>query len=115
MTDLSEVIANWRSDARVLERRGAVREAELLDRCASEAMAAAEHFITWLSEPDAVLHSGRTKDWLRKYFAKWMREGNARWNPTNRRERQYRQVILPRRRDIEEVRANAREEAQKAG
>lgn len=113
MIDLAETIANWRAEARVLERNGEEGKAAILERCATEAFVAAEKFITFVSEADAQLHSGRAKDWLRKQFPRWLREGVARWDPTNRRQRQYLLIILPRRTDIEAIRANAIDEARK--
>jgi len=65
--------------------------------------------LNWLSEGGAMTRSGRSKDYFRIRFPGWEARGLARFNPRNKRERQYLEVIVPYRPDIESARAAARE------
>ncbi|HET8771892.1 MAG TPA: hypothetical protein VFM71_12985 [Gemmatimonadaceae bacterium] len=98
MRDLALVIARWRADEDALRRCGNVVGADLLKRCADEATEAAEEWLTWLSEADAALRSGRSIPWLRARFEGWKREGHAR--QTGRTTRVYRAAIVPRRANL---------------
>ena len=65
MSDLQATIDRFRADAAVLRRNGETRVADVLDRCAREAESAAEEWLRWLPEADAVLRSGYSAAWLR--------------------------------------------------
>ncbi len=95
--ELSQVLADWRGDAAVLRRAGHAADAERLERMADQVSSTAAPYLTWLSETDAMLRSGRTREWLRGRFAGWEAEGHAR---LANRERQYRELIIPRRPEI---------------
>ncbi len=86
------MLGTWRDDAEVLRRHGDVRQAEQLERCAGEAGAAAEEYIRWLTEEDAMLRSGRSRKWLRRHFPEWEHAGQAR---RDRSRRFYRMLIVP--------------------
>jgi hypothetical protein len=60
-----------------------------------------------MSEPDAILASDHSGAWFRARFAAWERQGLARWNTRNKRERQYLAVIVPQRGHMARVRADA--------
>ena len=92
---LEEILANEREDAAVLRRRGHARDADLIDSILDRVVGAAEDYITWLDEPDAVTRSGQVANWLRKQFPAWRSEGHARTN--ERGVRQYRKCIIPQR------------------
>jgi len=109
--ELEDVLAGIREDAQALRRRGVTGMADALDAVAGEVHRSAEPYLTWLGERDASIYSGRPRAWLRARFYRWVHEGNARVNPVNLRERQYRQCLLPRRSDLEAVRADARRTA----
>lgn len=94
---LDQLLADWRGDAAVLRRNGEVGKADLLERCATDAARAAEPWLTWLSEADAMLRSGRSREWLRGRFAAWEREGHAR---SHGKLRQYRMAIVPQRAQV---------------
>lgn len=93
--ELETVIADWRSDAATLRRHGDARQADLLERCADEAAAAAEDWLLWLSEGEAALRAGRSVAWIRGRFEQLRREGHAR--QTGRATRIYRACAIPRR------------------
>ena len=66
---------------------------EDIPRIVNHAIAkAAEPFLTWYSESDAMLACGRSKEWLRTRFARWERQGVARKVGQHR---QYLAIILP--------------------
>ena len=108
MRDLATVIADWRGEAAVLRRRGDNRTALLLEQCAEEAVLAAESYLLWLSETDAMLRTGRTREWLRSRYEGWAAEGHAK---KTGRDRQYRAVMLPRRAAVVEAREAGRQAA----
>ena len=89
---LEEVLADVREDAKVLERAGHVRDAQLLGGLADRVAAAAADYLVWLTESEARLRSGRTIAWLRGRFPEWERQGHARLDG---RRRLYRTLIVP--------------------
>lgn len=105
---LEQVLADARSDAQVLRRKGVTQvPVDVLEELCEGVRSAALPFITWLSEVEAVLYTGKSRAWLRQRYARWEGDGHARHAPTNSRERQYRLVILPQREDLSAVQANA--------
>lgn len=105
---LEQVLADYRGDAAVLRRRGHAKDAELIERLCDAVADAAEDFLTWLSEDDAMLRSGRSRAWLRAQFADWSRGGNARKDGARR---VYRQAVIPQRANA----LSAREAGREAG
>lgn len=89
---LEQVLADWRESAQALRRTGHGPTADLVERIVRETESAAEEYLRWLSEEDAMLRSGKRRTWLRARFAEWERGGNAR---RDGRKRQYRMVIVP--------------------
>jgi hypothetical protein len=112
MRSLEDVLADWRGDAAVLRKQGHDAQAARLETMATEAAEAAHPFVTWLSESEAMLQSGRRMPWLRSRYREWEREGHARKGP---RGREYRMLIVPRRANVESAaeagRKAAREQA----
>jgi len=106
--DLSTLIADWRGEAAVLRRRGDNRTALVLEQCAEETVIAAESYLLWLSETDAMLRTGRTREWLRARYEGWASEGHAKKTGGDR---QYRAVMLPRRAAVVEAREAGRQAA----
>jgi hypothetical protein len=105
---LEQVLADTRSDIQAYRRGGVTqvsvdRLAELCEHVRSTALP----YITWLSEAEAMLYTGKSRAWLRQRYVAWERDGHARNAPTNLRERQYREVVLPKRIDLTEVQADA--------
>ncbi len=108
---LEDVLADERGAAAVLRARGHPRDADLIEGVCERVARAAEPYLTWLSETDAKLRSGKSSDWLRSRFALWSSQGLARWSPMNKRARQYRELIVPVRPHLDAVRARARRAA----
>lgn len=104
---IEQVLADWReraSHARMLRHE---HDAQMIEDITRDVAEAAEPFMTWIGEADAALYTGHATSWLRGRFAQWERDGLARWSVRGKRERQYLQVVLPRRVDLEAVRADA--------
>ena len=91
---LEQVLSDWRGDAQVLRRQGHDSEAELIERFAEDVARAAEDYLRWLSEEEALLRSGRSRKWLRSHFPEWERAGQAR---RDKRRRSYRMLAIPQR------------------
>jgi hypothetical protein len=92
---LEDVIAAARREIPILEKRGGIDVANALNEYVTRVSAATEDYRTFISEKEAVIRSDKSVPWLRARFAEWQRQGNARHNPTNPRERQYRRLIVP--------------------
>ncbi len=108
---LETLIADYRSDARALERTNNLHDAELIQRFCNEVEQSAEDYLKFLTETEAVLHSGHSRDWLRVRFQGWARLGHAKRREHGKPERLYRRCILPRRADVAAARADARRAA----
>lgn len=93
MEELETVLADMASDADALDRTGNVKQGEYLRASITRIRQAAEEWLTWLSEPEALIRSGFKLDWLRGRFETLRREGHARLVGRNR---QYRQCAIPR-------------------
>ncbi len=91
---LEQLIADYRSDAQALRRRGYEREAERIERVMADVARAAEDYLTWLTEDEARLRSGRSVRWLRTQFSEWERAGHAR---REGRRGLYRMLVIPQR------------------
>lgn len=92
--NLEQLLADWRGDAQVLRRQGYDREADHMERFADAIAWAAEDYLRWLSEDEALLRSGRSLGWLRSQFPEWERAGHAR---RDGRKRWYRMLVIPQR------------------
>ncbi len=91
---LEQVLADWRGDAQVLRRQGYNREAEQIERFAMDVARAAEEYLRWLSESEALLRSGRSRSWLRLHFPEWELAGHGRREGGRRL---YRMLVIPQR------------------
>lgn len=103
MKQLEVVIADAREDAAVLRRAGNAGQADYLEKLLDELYAAAEDYVTWLSESDALLKSGLAERTLRRRFRELVDCGLARYN--NHRGREYRACAVPSRPNIAAARA----------
>ncbi len=108
---LDVVIADIRSDAQVLRAAGHEKQAAYIEQACGRVAAAAEPFLTWLSEADAGLRSGFKPGYFRARFARWEAQGCARLAPRNHRERQYLEIVIPVRANLDAARAAARRAA----
>lgn len=91
---LEQVLANQRQTAQILRSVGHVRDAQILEELCSQVSSAAESYLRWLSENDAMLRSGRSRRWLRSLFPIWERAGDAR---RDGRKHYYRMIVVPNR------------------
>lgn len=95
---LEHVLADEREQAEVLRRNNHAHDAILIERVCDRVEEATADFLTWLSEPNAQLRSGRSAAWLRSQFPEWEASGHAR---TRNGKREYRRIIVPQRRHRE--------------
>src|SRR5690348_2256231 len=98
--NLEEVLTQARADAETLRRLGHANDARILDNLVNAVTAAAEDYLTWLSEGQAELKSGHSIQWLRSRYPSWERRGHARKVD---RKRQYRDVVVPQREHTEMI------------
>src|SRR5207247_7579639 len=89
---LEQLLAAWGGDAQVLRRRRHDSEAEQMERSAEAVTRAAEDYLRWLAEDEALLRSGRSRGWLRSQFPEWERAGHTR---REGRKRWYRMLVVP--------------------
>ena len=108
---LEQVIADAREDAAVLKKHGQTAIADAIESLCDAVDTAAEDYLSWLSESDAMLRSGHTRTWLRVRFPMWDRQGLARWSPRNATAREYRALIVPQRTNVAALRTDARKAA----
>lgn len=111
MTDLGQVLADLRGEAAVLRRQGHNRQAATIEDVCDKVQDAAPDYLTWLSEDDAMLRSGRSRAYLRVRFPEYEANGMAR---RDGRRRRYRACIIPRRANLDAARAAGREAARQA-
>ncbi len=99
---IEQVLADLREDANVLRRTGHKHDAETYDRILAALINEAEfeELVTWISEKDAKLRSGKGDAWFRARFDDWERRGHAK---REGRKRWYRMVVIPQRVNLEEA------------
>lgn len=90
--NLEGVLAHWTGLSLALHETGHTRDAELIKKLCSEVASATEEYRRWLSEAEAVLRSGRTRNWLRGQFSIWESSGHAR---RDGKQRLYRMIVIP--------------------
>jgi hypothetical protein len=98
--------ADWEGKAAALRSTGHGHDADLIEQVCHDFRESSEDYLTWLSEPEAVLHSNHTVTWLRARFATWEAQGLAE---RDGRRRRYRLIALPRRPNLDRARAQARQ------
>lgn len=108
MADLSQVLADAREEAAVLRANAAGFSVARVEQLLDDVQSAAEEWLTWLSEGDAVMRSGYSVDWLRGRFEAMRRDGHARMQG---RARQYRACAVPRRANTATAAARGRDAA----
>lgn len=77
-TTLEQVLADLRGEAAVLRKHKDSRVAEVIDDIVDRVKDAAEDYITWLEEDDAMLRSNHQRRWFRQQYPTWEAEGNAK-------------------------------------
>lgn len=113
MAELAQVLTDARGDLAVLRKHGATVPIETVAALIDGVADAAYPFVTFISEADAVVRSDHRAPWFRQRFADWQRQGYARTNPRRPKERQYLLAVVPLRHDVEAVREDARQQAQR--
>ena len=91
---LEQVLIDLRDEARVLDKHGDPRAAKIIDDTLDRVRSAAEDYLTWLLEDDAMLQSDHAQKWFRARYPEWLAQGNAKM--VNGR-RYYRALLVPRR------------------
>lgn len=81
-----------REEAALLRRRGAVPLADALEEFATAIATAAEDYLRFVTEKEALLRGAKTA-FLRRNFAAWEADGHAR---KVHGIREYRAIMLPR-------------------
>lgn len=109
---LEEVLADKREDAAVLRRTGHGNDAKLIEGICDAVALAAEDYLRWLAEGDAMLQSGWSVERLRRQFPAWERLGHAMYD--QKRRRVYRQLIVPHRANTIAARERGRRAAMKS-
>jgi hypothetical protein len=94
MKTLEDVLAEYRTEAGILRKNGAVALADAIDRLCADVATATEDFTVFLPESTAMIRTNRSAKWLRARFPEWLDQGHARMVNG---ERQYRALVLPRR------------------
>lgn len=94
MLDLQQVLADAREEATILEANHAAMSVTRVRELLKAVETAAEEWLLFLSEGDAVIRTGYSVPWLRARYEAWARDGHARMVG---RARQYRACVLPRR------------------
>lgn len=89
---LEEALASVLGDAATLRRLGHTVEAGSMAALCRRISNAAEDYLSWITERQAVLRSAHQVPWVRARFAAWAREGNARMKG---RQREYRRIVVP--------------------
>lgn len=97
MSDLAQVIADARGEAAVLRANRASFSPDRVEEILTAVAGASEEWLTWLSEGDAAIRSGRSEAWLRARHPALERDNMAR---VSGRSRQYRACAVPRRADV---------------
>lgn len=111
MSTLETVLADRREDATVLRRNGHEHDARLIEGICDDVATAAEDYLRWLAEGEAMLQSGWSPDRLRRAFPAWERLGHAMYD--EKRRRIYRQLIVPHRANTVAARERGRRAAMK--
>lgn len=107
---LEQVLSDLREEAQVLRKHRDTRVADVMDAITDRVKRAAEDYITWLEEDDAMLRSAHSRRWFRAQFATWASEGNAKKEAGRY---YYRQHIVPQRANLSAAREDARETARR--
>ena len=94
MRPLEQVLADEREDAASLRRNGEADKAAIIERICDRVQEAAEDYLRWMTEEQAMTKSGRGQQYFLSRFEEWEALGHAR---KKGRLREYRSVIVPQR------------------
>ena len=102
---LEGVLSDSREDAVRLRRNGHLAQADTIERVCAAVSEAATDFITWISEGEAMMRSGRGPDYFRARRQTWAEDGLAEQRG---RTWYYRRCVVERRKLASITRAEAR-------
>lgn len=106
MPELEQVIADAREEVEVIRRSGNAGQADYVEKLLDLVSGAAEDYLKWLNEADAMIKSGLAERTLRRRFRELLDCGLARYN--QKREREYRAIAVPPRPAVLEARERGR-------
>ena len=81
-----------------------------MDGIVDRVKTAAEDFITWMEEDDAMLRSAHQRRWFRNQYPTWAAEGNAK---RENGKYLYRMLIVPQRANLSAAREAGRDAARR--
>ena len=102
-SDLATVLERAHADAATLRRHGDVRLADSIELLCAQVAEAADDWLSWLSEQQAIDRSAKAHDYFRARRTQWELDGLAR---REGRRWYYRRCIVPRSR-LSSVQRNA--------
>jgi hypothetical protein len=107
---LEEVLEDERRQAKVLADNGHENDANLIRRVCDRAESAAAEYVNFMSEPEAILRTGKSERQLRRLYAELEPRGHAKKIGAMR---YYRECILEPRKDLSAARKAGRRAAEK--
>jgi hypothetical protein len=112
--ELEQLFADVLSEAAVLHAHREKFSPERIEAFVRDVKLCLTDYLTFISEPEAIVRSAHSATWFRQRFPEWERQGHARWSPKNKKQRTYRVMIVPLASDENDIRAAARRAAQDA-
>ena len=103
---LEQVIADAREEAAVIRRAGNLGQADYVEQLLDRVSRAAEDYLLWINEADAMIKSGLAERTLRRRFRELLDCGLARHDA--KRGREYRAIAVPPRPAVLEARERGR-------
>lgn len=113
MHDVEQILHELRAEGAVLAANGAAFSPDRVERACRDLETALAEYLTWLPEEKAV-GRGHPRAALVRRFPSLERQGYARRNPQNLRERQYRGCVVPPDTTEDVLRDSARDAARAA-
>ena len=102
---VEEVMADAREEAMTLARYGHKDGAAGIEAILDKLSEPLREYLTWHDERGAALLSGKPKSYFHTRFREWERRGLARC--LKRGHREYREVVIPKMMDLDDVQADA--------
>jgi hypothetical protein len=106
--DAVQVLADERGQAAVLRHNGHEHDAKLIERICDRLAAAIDEYVNFMSEPEAMLRTGKSERQLRRLYAELEPRGHAKKIGAMR---YYREVMLEPRANLSAAREAGRRAA----
>ena len=106
--DAIEVLADERGQAAVLRANGHEHDAKIIERVCDRFKEAAHEYLNFMSEPEAMLRTGKSERQLRRLYAELEPRGHAKKIGATR---YYREVMLEPRANLSAAREAGRRAA----